>query len=405
VRRAVNFLLRNWPLKLGALLLATVLYAGLVLSSNVRVWTGVLPVDALRPPAGAVLLTDIAPVTRVSYRAPLDVGVVGPDSFRAYVDLSRVDVQPGGPPATVSVSVSAVDTRISVVDFEPRTVDVRLDPVETRQVAVSVSMGSVPEGISVGTPQVDPAVVTVRGASSRVSAISAVVARVTIDASAINVDQQFDLVPVDAQGNQVPGVEIEPARARVRIAVARELATRTLPVVPNLTGQLAEGYRLVSVTVDPITVTVSGEAAAVGLLELAPTVPIDLGGRSTDLDTTVGLGLPAGVSVSGSDQVHVVVTVAQATASQTFGVGLTLDNAAASLAYSVQPGQLLVTLAGPQPALDALAANPAALLANLDVAGLRPGTHTLTPTINPPDGLELVGVSPGQVTVVVAQSP
>ena len=50
MRRALDFLLRNWPLKLGAILLATVLYSGLVLAQNVRTWTGQVPVD-FDPPA------------------------------------------------------------------------------------------------------------------------------------------------------------------------------------------------------------------------------------------------------------------------------------------------------------------------------------------------------------------
>ena len=91
MRRVANFLLRNWPLRLGAILLATVLYSGLVLGQNVRTWTGDLPVDAIRPPAGATLLSDLDPVTVIRYRAPLDVGVLSPDSFRATVDLSRIE--------------------------------------------------------------------------------------------------------------------------------------------------------------------------------------------------------------------------------------------------------------------------------------------------------------------------
>ena len=87
-----------------------------------------------------------------------------------------------------------------------------------------------------------------------------VVARVPIDASALNIDREVDLVAVDSNGNQVPDVEIEPQRARVRIAVARELANRTLPVVPAVVGEPAPGYRIASVTVEPLVVTVSGEA-------------------------------------------------------------------------------------------------------------------------------------------------
>ena len=98
MKRLTDFLRRNWPLRLGAILLATVLYTGLVLGQNVRTWTGSIPVDALRPPANATVISEIPPVTQVRYRAPLDVGVLSPNSFNASIDLSRVDAAAGGPP-------------------------------------------------------------------------------------------------------------------------------------------------------------------------------------------------------------------------------------------------------------------------------------------------------------------
>jgi YbbR domain-containing protein len=309
VKRVTDFLLRNWPLRLGAILLATVLYTGLVLGQNVRTWTGSIPVDALRPPANATVISDIPPVETVRYRAAIDVGVLSPTSFAANIDLSRVDVQAGGPPVTVPVTLIALQPGVTIVDFEPREVQVQLDPVEERQLSVTVTLGSVPDGVTVGVPQVDPSQITLRGGFSRVNAVTQVVARVAIDASALNVDRDIELVAVDANGNAVPNVQLEPERVRVRIAVARELANRTLPVVPILTGQLAAGYRISAITVEPLVVTVSGEAATISLLESAPTVPISVTGRSTDLEANVNLDLPDGVSVNGSDQVKVMLTI------------------------------------------------------------------------------------------------
>ncbi|MDL2335575.1 MAG: CdaR family protein, partial [Chloroflexota bacterium] len=203
MRRITGVLLRNWPLRLGAILLATVLYTGIVLGQNVRTWTGQVPVDPIRPPAGATLLSDLAPVTQVRYRAPLDIGVLSPDSFRATVDLSRVSATPGGEAVNVPVTVVALDTRIQVVDFTPRQVAVQLDPVEVREMPITVSLGSVADGLTLGPPQVDPGIVTLRGASSRIDQVSQVVARVSIDASALNVDREVELIAVDGNGNQV----------------------------------------------------------------------------------------------------------------------------------------------------------------------------------------------------------
>jgi YbbR domain-containing protein len=226
------------------------------------------------------------------------------------------------------------------------------------------------------------------------------VARVPIDASALNVDRDIELIPVDANGNQVSNVEIDPERARVRIAVARDLANLTLPVVPQLTGSLAPGYRITSVVVEPIVVTVSGEETIVARLDSAPTQPIDLEGRSTDLEAMVGLALPDGVAVTGNDQVRVVLTLGLESGSQTYRLGIDLEGEVPDLEYSIDSGQASATVGGALVDLDAL--NPAALRAVAEVTGLGPGTHTRSLTVDLPEGLELIAISPAEAVVTIS---
>jgi YbbR domain-containing protein len=403
VRRALDFLLRNWPLKLGAVVLSTVLYSGLVLGQNVRTWTGQLPVDAIRPPAGATLLNDLEPVTVIRYRAPIDVGVLSPSAFSATVDLSQVQAESGGPPVSVPITVIALDQRIQIVDFTPREEQVQLDPVTSRDMPVTVMLGTVPDTIKVGPPQVDPQTVTLRGASSRVNSVAAVVARVPIDASALNVDRDVDLVAVDANGNEVPSLEIDPQRAHVTIAVSQQLSTRTLPVVPQLTGAPAPGYKVTSVTVNPVVATVTGDAAAMSSLESAQTQPIDLTGRTSDLDAQVSLSLPSGVTVSGSGTVMVSITIAQDTGTQTYSTGVILQNEQAGFTYTLGVSQVNVTLGGPTSLLQSF--DPTQLTATADAANLVPGDHILHLAVQPPDGMSVVAIDPQEITVTVTAPP
>jgi YbbR domain-containing protein len=402
VRRIRDFLVRNWPLRLGAILLATLLYTGLVLGQNIRTWSGSIPVDALRPPANATVISEIPPVTQVRYRAALDVGVLSPNSFTANIDLSRVDVQPNGPPVTVPVNLIALQPGVTIVDYEPREVQVQLDPVDERQVPVTVTLGAVPDGVNVGPPQIDPATVDVRGGFSRVNAISEVVARVAIDASALNVDRDIELVAVDSNGNEVPNVTLDPERVRVRIAVARELANRTLPVVPVLAGDPAFGYRVSAITVEPLVVTVSGEAVTVSALENAATLPISIAGRTTDLEASIGLDLPSGVSVNGSDQMQVMIKIEPETGSRTFFLVLHFVGTAPNTAYDLGSVTPQVVLSGPLATLDKL--DPSTLNATVDLSGLPEGTSDVDVQFSPPPGLTLVSMTPEQLSVVVAKS-
>jgi YbbR domain-containing protein len=399
VRRVRNFLLRNWPLKIGAVLLATVLYSGLVLSQNVRTFSGPVQIEPVRQPPEVALLTELPAMSQIRYRAPLDV-IVSPASFSATVDLSRVVARSGGEPVAVPVTVLALDTRVQVVGYEPNVIQAYLDPVEERSIRVSVERGTVPEGLTLGPEQVEPEVVTVRGASTRVAAIRSIVARVAVDASALNVDSEVDLIAVDEQGNLVTNVDIEPPRARVRIAVARELANRTLPVQPVLIGDPPDGLRLASVAVSPLTVTITGDQSIVTPLAAARTQPIDLTDRTRDFEIDIPLDLPQGMTVAGGGQVRVSVTLAEERASRTFEIGLRPQVFRPNVINQL-PGQIAITLGGPATQLDQL--DPATLIATVDVADLDPGTHVVPVSFSPPSGLQLLAIIPARVEITIAQ--
>jgi YbbR domain-containing protein len=287
------------------------------------------------------------------------------------------------------------------VDYFPRTVQVRLDPVETRSIPVTVITGGVPEGLTTGPPQVDPGTVDVRGASTRVATIRSVVARVTIDASALNVDRQVDLVAVDEQGNQVPSVVLEPSRVRVRIAVARELANRTLPVVPEFTGSLPDGFRIESLAVAPPVVTVSGEQSAVTQMDGAHTESIDLGGRTRDFDTIVGLALPDQVTATGSADIRVSVRIVEETGTRSYQVGVAIVGARSDRLYVLATTSVDITLGGPVSQLNAV--DSGSLVATVDVGALADGPHTVAVEFTPTGGLDVVLISPAQITLTVAQ--
>ncbi|HUR16202.1 MAG TPA: CdaR family protein [Candidatus Limnocylindrales bacterium] len=405
MRRALDFLVRNWPLKVGAIFLATILYSGLVLGQNVRTFNGTVPVEALRPPLNATLLSDLDPITQVRFRAPLDIGVISPTSFVATVDLAPVEPEPGGPTVDVPVTLTAIDQRITIVDYQPRTVAIRLDPVGSRELPITVSIVSAPDGLDLGPPQTDPSSVTIRGASSRVDAVTQVLARVSVDASGLNIDRDFDLVPIDANGNQVPNVELEPERARIRIAVARQLANRTLPVLPQIVGTPAAGYRIASVTVEPLVVTVSGEENIVTQMQTATTEVIDINGRTDDLEASVRVAVPAGASVSGTDTVRVLIVIDEDIGTRTLQIGVQMAGERSGFAYVPRTDRVAVTLGGPIAVLDAIV--PSQLVALLDMASYATagGEFNVPVEIEPPPGLEIVTIDPPEVAVFIAALP
>ena len=257
LRRAVTFVVHNWPLKLAAIVVATLLYAGLVASRDSSVYPGPIQVIPINPPAGAVITSDIPNVESVRYLAPSEDGRLTATDFRATIDLSNV--KPDGVPVNVPVNVQPIDPRVTILEVRPSTIQVVLDQAITKIVDVIVDRGTPPAGIDIGATVVNPAQVTILGPSALVNRVVAVRASTPIDASGLDIDREVQPIPVDAAGGPVTGVTLDPRTVRVTIPVYTNKQSRTLPVNPIITGTPAAGFRIASITVSPLVVSVEGD--------------------------------------------------------------------------------------------------------------------------------------------------
>jgi YbbR domain-containing protein len=221
-----------------------------------------------------------------------------------------------------------------------------------------------------------------------------------IDASGLNVDQQVDVAALDENDNPVAGVEVTPERVQVRMDVAQQLAYETVPVVPQLTGQPAPGYRVSSVSVAPPSVTVSGEAPAVQRLSSVATEPVDLGARSEAFAAEVGLAIPPDLTLIGAPDARVSVTLEPIQVSRTLEAGVILQGARSDRAYELSVPSVNVTVAGDQARVDAIV--PPELRARAPVGGLGVGTHEVTLNVVAPAGVTVVAVRPSTISVRVS---
>ena len=397
----LRIVVHNWPLKVGAIALATLLYGGFVLTERSRVFPGSVPIEGLNQPANVVLLSDLGVVRRISYFTSDDVGVLlDASSFRATVDLANVDPRAG--PVSLAVKVDAIDPRVSVLDWEPKRITVQLDQVVSKTVPVVVDRGLVPPGLDVRPAVLSQPDVTVRGPESIVRRIVEADARVRIDPSGLDVNQEVELVPVDAAGLALSPVDVEPAAVRVRIAVFTNRQTRSLPVNPIVTGTPAAGWEVAAVAVNPLVVTVEGDADELQPLVALDTLAVSVAGASGTLDASVGFDLPDGVLPLGADSATVSVTLRVIAGTRTLEAGMALVGARSDRTYDSAVDRVLVTLGGPIVDLDRIDA--AALVATIDVTGLAPGTYDLLVAIGLPTGVSLVALAPDHVTITIGQA-
>jgi YbbR domain-containing protein len=400
--RALRLVTHNWPLKLGAIALATLLYGGLVVSQATEVFPGSVQIGVVDAPTDVIVMSELGSVGRIRYVAPPDLGLrIDSDSFRASVDLANV--VPTGAPVSLDVTVVAVDSRVQVLDFEPRRISVTLDRLGTKTVPVRVSLGPIPSGLDVGDPAVDIDTADVSGPASIVDRVTEAQAPVTIDASGIDIDQLVSLVAIDDAGNELgvdTRVEIDPTHARVEVQVFTDRRSKSLPVTPNIVGTPAAGFEVASVVVEPPVVSVQGDANDLAPLDRADTRPVSISGASSEVSQQVEFALPAGVQALGATTVKVTVTLRPVTATRTFEAGLVLIGARSDVDYSLSTDRVLVTIGGSIAELDRLSGTT--LVLTLDVSGLGLGTHSVTATANLTTGLTLINASPNPIVVTVS---
>jgi YbbR domain-containing protein len=399
-----RFVFHNWALKIGALLLAIILYVGMVALQSTQVYTGEVPILALDKPAGAYLLkpVELPPVTRIRYIAAADVPVSA-GSFRATVEMKDAVVS-ATENSLLKVEVQALDPRIQIIDFQPQQVAVTLDPLQTKSIPVVVKPASVPSDLTMGPQTLTPDRVDAEGPSTLLTQVTKAEARVPIDSSGLDVNSDFQLVPVDVNGSVVNNITLTPGTIHVTIQIGSQLRTVTVPVNPVVNGRPASGYYISSVDVTPPLVAVSGEADALSALNgSAPTVPISITGATGDVSRKVALNLPAGVLAPDIDTVTVVVHLISPGATRSVSVGVVPEGALPDRVYTLSAPSVTVTIGGAGAALNAF--DTSTLVGTVSVADLAPGTYTLTVNVIVPPGIKIVSVSPAKVTVTVTIPP
>ena len=403
--RVVRFFLGNLPLKIGAVLVAVILYGAMVVLQTTQQWPGTIAIDPVNGPTDGFLLDSAAlpQVHGIKYIAAPDVPI-SQSSFQATIDLSNAKVSDTGESSLVRVVLKTGDSRIQIIDYQPQQISVTLDLIVHKAVPVQVNSGVVPSGLSPGTAVLSAASVDVSGPATFVRKVAYAEARVRIDASGLDVSQDVDLTARDASDATVDFLTLNPARVHVQIQVGSEIRSESVPVDPIVVGAQAAGYVITSVDVTPPIVSVHGQADALALLKgKAGTKPISISGATSDVSANVSLDLPTGVTSDATAPIVVVVHLQPQSSTRSLAIGVVPVGAHSDRVYTLSTLSVSVTLGGATAALNAL--DTSTLVANASVADLGVGTFTVQVTVTVPAGIKVVAVSPVTITVTVAAAP
>jgi YbbR domain-containing protein len=406
MKKTLRWLVGNLGLILLSLALAVMVWAVAVEEENPtreRRYPSAIPVTIPELPEGMIAYGQIDVQVYVTLRAPESVwSSLQPQNIHATVDLTGLEAGTHQVPIQVVVD----QTPVRVQRVEPAAATISLEPMLQVTVPVSVQVeGATALGYIGRVPVVDPSTVTVSGPTSLVTRVVAALTRVSLDGERADVEGEFDLEPVGADGGAVPDVVVSPTHVTVRLPVEQLSGFRDLALRAVLAGQVAPGYRISSVTVEPPVVTVFGSPETIaeipGYLETAPLI---LDGAQTDVEVRLPLVAPEGVSLLMQEPVVTVqVLVVPLEGSLTLQRPVEIQGLAPGITATVAPQSVEVILSGPLPVLEELAEEDVRVI--VDLFELSPGIHSVEPrvVVVPTDVLE-ESVLPATVQVEIAGS-
>lgn len=231
------------------------------------------------------VLTDSVTVEVRGKRSDMD-GLRASQIF-ASADMKNLDTKSNSLiPIDVTVDRTAVSYSCEAVAI-PSNIEIKIEANKTKTFPITVeTIGTLRTGYVLGGVDAIPETIEISGPESLISIISKVAARVEIDGHSKDADLPAELVVYDGNGKALDLTRMEYSLEEELKVHINLLKTKEVKVVFDTSGiQVAEGYVLENVTVEPEVVEIVGDP-----LELASIDKIKVPAealRETNLSETI----------------------------------------------------------------------------------------------------------------------
>lgn len=180
------------------------------------------------------------------------------------------------------------------------------------------------------------------------------------------------------------------------------MVLKTVDVVAELEGNVAPGYAVIAVSLEPDRVVLKGTAGSLAGIETVKTHPINLEEAAESFKKEVPLNLPEAIAVDPPLR----IAVARVEISERI-VTRVLERIPVSVKgdrdpYRIEPQTIMLTVSGPEAVVNALESS-ADFSVTVDLSGLAPGHHKLKAAIHLPVGTTLTRVDPEQFLVTISK--
>lgn len=394
--RIVKGLTKNWGTKLLALVIAIVLWAGLISQdpslTREKTFNGVsisITGEDTMKRNGFIVVNDLESKLDNAFlrvEVPqLQYNTVTSSPFNARVDLSRIKTT-----GRQTINISTTNTSIygSVKEIEPASVEVVVEEYITRyRIPVMISIvGKVPDGYYAATPSVDPPMIAVSGPRSLVEQVAR--AEAVLDLSVLparegSVRTALPIVLQSADGKPINSSLLEATSESVlldSVVVDQKLYTQKTMLLADIaviSGEPANGYEIKSVTITPSSVIAAGYSASLDALDrLYASTSVSVEGASESFTQRVSIRKPSELTYLSAESMTVAVEIGPVISEKAFErQKVSVVNLDEGMQATMLTNRADVIVRGPMLWLEGLRSGDLAL--SVDASGLPAGIYEL----------------------------
>lgn len=238
-----------------------------------------------------------APETiKVKIRGPRSmVAGVHTKDIKVFVDVKNLTE------GTHTIGVNAtIPASLELVEINPDKVQLRIEPVISRQLPIEVRPTGTPaSGTVLGKTATSHGQVTIEGPRTIANTVEKVVAAVDISGKSNDIAVDAVLIPINRAGKEVEGVTIYPEKTKVTVSLITEVTKKVLDIKPVTQGELPAGLIIKSVVTQPDKVELTEIVPGKGTdkqPDAIYTESINLADINKDTDKEVKIQLPEGMT-------------------------------------------------------------------------------------------------------------
>lgn len=271
--------------------------------------------------------------------------------------------------SNLTTEASSYSVLIHVGELYRKSVEVRCD-----------IQGNVADGYIAGKVQLQPSVLELRGQESDVEKVSYAKVTLQIDDAKETINQSLSYQLYDESGNEIESANVHPVTDQVQVVLPVSII-KELPLVINFLESPGSRLSNVNYTIDPPSITVSGDAT---LLKNVESIVLDDG---FDLSALSGTGeatsyyqitLPDGCeNLSGVTRATLKISYKDLTTATVSSGNIEYENAPEGKTVTVLTSELPITLRGTSGDVAGVTAEDITIAANLQDVSSASGSYTV----------------------------